>query len=84
VSEDVVVSETREPPAGRAASPTAKGPRGWVSLYALAFALLLGAGAAMGASAIGLLESTRLLWTSTILSSAAILVAVLSVLLPRR
>jgi hypothetical protein len=81
VSEDVRVSEptdTAAPPAG------AKRPRGWVSLYALAFVLLVGAGAAMGASAVGLLASTRLLWTSTILSGAAIIVAVLSVVLPRR
>ena len=59
-------------------------PRGWVSLYALAFVLLLGAGAAMGASAAGFLVSTRLLWISTILSAAAIVLAVLSVVLPRR
>jgi len=59
-------------------------PRGWVSLYTVAFLLLLGAGAAIAASAAGLLESTRLLWTSTVLSGLAILVAIVSVALPRR
>jgi hypothetical protein len=80
VSEDVEVSE----PADDVPHARTKRPRGWVSVYALAFALLLGAGAAMGASAVGLLASTRLLWTSTILSGVAILVAVTSVVLPRR
>jgi branched-subunit amino acid permease len=58
--------------------------RGWVSLYAAAFVLLVGAGAALVASAVGFLASTRLLWVSTGLSAAAIGVAVLGVLLPRR
>jgi hypothetical protein len=55
-----------------------------VSLYAVAFLLLVGAGAAIAASAAGLLESTRLLWTSTALSALAILGAIVSVALPRR
>jgi hypothetical protein len=55
-----------------------------VSVYALAFLLLVGAGAAMTASAVGFLTSTRLLWTSTVLSGLAILVAIVSVVLPRR
>jgi hypothetical protein len=59
-------------------------PRGWVSLYAVAFLLLVGAGAAIATSAAGLLESTRLLWTSTALSGLAIIVAIVSVALPRR
>jgi hypothetical protein len=89
VSEDVEVSEPADTPPGAPATTdalraVAKPPRGWVSLYALAFVLLLGAGAAMGASAVGLLASTRLLWTCTVLSGAAILVAVLSVVLPHR
>ena len=64
--------------------PAPRRPRGWVSLYAVAFLLLVGAGAAIAASAAGLLESTRLLWTSTALSGLAILVAIVSVALPRR
>ena len=58
--------------------------RGWVTLYAVAFVLLVGAGAALVASAVGFLASTRLLWVSTGLSASAIGVAVLGVLLPRR
>jgi xanthine/uracil permease len=58
--------------------------RGWVSLYVVAFVLLVGAGAALVASAVGFLASTRLLWVSTGLSAAAIAAALLGVLLPRR
>jgi len=58
--------------------------RGRVSLYAVAFVLLVGAGAALVASAVGFLASTRLLWVSTGLSAAAIGAALLGVLLPRR
>lgn len=57
---------------------------GWVSVYAMAFLLLVGAGVAIAASAAGLLESTRLLWASTALSGLAIVVAIVSVVLPRR
>jgi len=60
VSEDVPMSNEQRPAPHR--------PRGWVSLYAVAF----------------LLQSTRLLWTSTALSGLAILVAIVSVALPRR
>jgi hypothetical protein len=84
VSEDVEVSEPADNVPHADPGARTKRPRGWVSVYALAFVLLLGAGAAMGASAVGLLASTRLLWASTILSGAAILVAVTSVVLPRR
>jgi hypothetical protein len=59
-------------------------PRGWVGLYAVAFVLLVGAGVAITASAEGLLASTRLLWTSTVLSSLAIVTAIVSVVFPRR
>ena len=76
MSEDVPMSDEPRPAPHR--------PRGWVSLYAVAFLLLLGAGAAIAVSAAGLLESTRLLWTSTALSGLAILVAIVSVALPRR
>jgi hypothetical protein len=58
--------------------------RGWVSLYAIAFLLLVGAGVAFTAWASGLLASTRLQWTSTVLSALAIVVAIASVVLPRR
>lgn len=61
------------------------GPRrGWVGLYAAAFALLVAAGAVFASATFGQLESLRLLWTSAWLSAAAILLALASVLLPRR
>jgi hypothetical protein len=58
--------------------------RGRLWLYAVAFALLVGAGAALIGSAVGFLASTRLLWVSTFLSAAAIAAAILGVMLPRR
>ena len=58
--------------------------RGWVSLYAVAFGLMLGSGIAIGASSLGSLRSFTLLWTSISLSIAAIVVALAAVLLPRR
>jgi hypothetical protein len=59
-------------------------PRGRVSLYAIAFVLMLSAGAALVASARGFLESTRLLWLSTALSGLAIVAAIAGLVLPRR
>ena len=59
-------------------------PRGWVSIYAISFILLLGSGIAFAFAARGLLESTRLMWTSTILSGLAIVLSILTVVLPRR
>jgi hypothetical protein len=58
--------------------------RGWVSLYAVAFVLLVLAGAALVSAALGFLASTRLLWVSAGLSALAIVAAVLGVTLPRR
>jgi hypothetical protein len=55
-----------------------------VSLYAAAFVLLVFAGAALVAAALGFLESTRLLWISVGLSAFAIVTAVVGVTLPRR
>ncbi len=58
--------------------------RGWVSLYAVAFALLLVAGAVFAFAAFGQLESLRLLRVSAWLSVAAIVAAVVSVVIPVR
>jgi len=58
--------------------------RGWVSLYAVAFMLLVGAGVALVASSAGALRSIGLLWLSALLSAAAIVAAVVAVVLPRR
>ncbi|HEY7399680.1 MAG TPA: hypothetical protein VH989_02160 [Actinomycetota bacterium] len=55
-----------------------------MTLYAVAFVLLVGAGAALVASAVGFLASTRLLWVSTALSAAAIATALFGLFRPRR
>jgi uncharacterized membrane protein len=58
--------------------------RGWLSLYAVAFALMLAAGVALAASSLGTLRSIGLLWLSAVLSVLAIALALVSVFLPRR
>lgn len=58
--------------------------RGWVGLYAGAFALMITAGAVLVAASLGRLESIRLLWVSAWLSVAAIAIAFASVLVTRR
>ncbi len=58
--------------------------RGWVSLYAAAFALMLVAGVLFVVASLGRLESLRLLRVSAAFSVAAVVVSVLSVLLPAR
>lgn len=58
--------------------------RGWVSVYAIAFVLMSVAGGLFAASFLGRLESIRLLWASAGVSVAAIAVAAVSVLAPRR
>ena len=58
--------------------------RGWVSLYAAAFVLMLVAAVALMASSLGSLRSIGLLWVSSALSLAAAVLAVVSVLVPRR
>ena len=59
-------------------------PRGSLVLYVVAFVLMLAAGVALVMSAKGLLESTRLLWVSSVLSAGAIVAAVAGLFLPRR
>jgi hypothetical protein len=58
--------------------------RGWVSLYAAAFVLMLLAAVALMASSLGSLRSIGLLWISSALSLAATGLAVASALVPRR
>jgi hypothetical protein len=58
--------------------------RGWISVYAVAFALMVAAGLALVASSLGSLRSIGLLWVSSAFSIAAIAVAFASVLVPRR
>ena len=58
--------------------------RGWISVYAVAFGLMLAAAIALGASSLGSLRSIGLLWISSALSLAAIAAAIASVLAPGR
>lgn len=66
------------------ASGPGRPARGSLALYAVAFALVLVAGAALVISARGFLTSTGLLWASTACSLLAIVAAVLGLWLPRR
>jgi hypothetical protein len=58
--------------------------RGWVSLYALAFVLLLAAVACVALAGRDFLQDLTLLKASAALSVAAIVLAVVSVVLPKR
>ena len=49
------------------------------ALYALAFALLVSSIVALGTAAVGFLESTGLLWLSSLLSALALGAAIASV-----
>src|SRR4029450_6941319 len=71
---------------GASVDAPASGPpgKGWVSLYAAAFALMLVAAIALMASSLGSLRSIGLLWISSALSLLAAGLAVASVLVPRR
>ena len=59
-------------------------PRGWLSLYAVAFGLMIGAGVALALSAREFLASIATLWVSSALSAAAIVVCLVGLWLPRR
>jgi hypothetical protein len=62
----------------------ARAPRGWLSLYVAAFALLLTAGLFAALAARTFLEDLLLLKLSAACSLAAIVTAVLAVVLRRR
>ena len=80
-----VVEDRTVAPSEEHAAETRRGSRrGWVSLYAVAFGLMLAAGIALVASSLGSLRSIGLLWVSASLSTAAIVIAVVGVLVPRR
>jgi hypothetical protein len=82
MTDDVPASTTTsEEPVEATAAPRA---RGWLSLYAIAFALMMVAAAFFAAATIGTLTSLRMLRVSTLLSAIAIVVAILAVVLPRR
>ena len=65
-------------------TPRSTRARGWASLYAVAFLLMLAAAATMGVAARGFLASTTPLWVSTGLSAGSIVLAIASLVLPRR
>jgi hypothetical protein len=62
----------------------AKTPRGWTTLYAVAFVVMLVAGLLLAIAARGFLDNLTLLWLSAGLSLGAIVLAVLALVLPRR
>ena len=62
----------------------AKTPRGWTTLYAVAFVAMLVAGLLLAIAARGFLDNLTLLWLSAGLSLGAIVLAVLALVLPRR
>jgi hypothetical protein len=64
--------------------PAPSHQRGWVSIYLVAFAMLLGAGLVLAIAARGFLASIGLLWLSIALSAGALVLAVVSAVLPPR
>jgi uncharacterized membrane protein len=60
------------------------GPRGWTSLYGAAFVAMIAAGLLLGLAARDFLRENGLLWASIALSVVAVVLAVASVVLPRR
>jgi len=64
--------------------PVVPARRGWVSLYAVAFALMAVAGVILVIASLGSLNSIGLLWVSAGFSAAAVIAAVASVAVPRR
>jgi len=65
-------------------SDEAPPPRGSMAVYAAAFVVMLAAGALLGLAAREFLRETSMLWASIALSASAVVLAVLSVALPRR
>ena len=64
-------------------APTPR-PPGSMVVYAVAFVLMLSAGALLGLAAREFLRETSMLWASIALSTSAVVLSVLSVVLPRR
>jgi hypothetical protein len=65
-------------------SDDAPRPRGSMAVYAVAFVVMLAAGALLGLAAREFLRETSMLWASIVLSGSAVVLSVLSVVLPRR
>jgi hypothetical protein len=79
-----IVEQTERPEASDPTEAEAPRRRGWVSLYAAAFVLVLAAGISISASSLGKFRSIGLLRVSAGLSIAAMVLAVVAVVLPRR
>jgi hypothetical protein len=71
---------------GRPSGSPASGrrPRGWASVYAVAFLLMLAATVTLIVAVKGFLASTTPLWVSAGLSAGSIVASAVSVVLPRR
>ena len=66
-------------------TPEAPGePRGSMAVYGVAFLVMLAAGLLLGLAARELLRENGLLWASIALSACAVVLAVVSLVLPRR
>jgi hypothetical protein len=77
VPEVAEVAETTE-------TPAASRGHGWVSLYLVAFALLLVSGLSVGLAARSFLQSLAPLYLSIALSVVAAILAVMALVLPKR
>ncbi len=69
---------------GDAAGPARTPHRGWLTLYAAAFVMMLVAGALLGIAALDFLAETGLLLVSSATSGLAIVLAIGAVVVPRR
>jgi hypothetical protein len=58
--------------------------RGWLTVYAAAFVVMISAGLLLGIAAREFLQNTAVLWFSTGLSGLAIVLAIVAVAVPRR
>ena len=65
-------------------TPEPSSPRGSMALYGVAFVVMLAGGVLLGLAAREFLTESGLLWASIVLSTGAIVLAVVSLVLPRR
>ena len=64
--------------------PEPSSPRGSMAVYGVAFVVMLAAGVLLGLAAREFLRETGLLWASIALSAGAVVLAVVSLVLPGR
>jgi hypothetical protein len=84
VEEPVTEEVAEEPVAEEPATPPARRMHGWVSLYLVAFVLLLVSGLSVALAARSFLQSLAPLYLSIGLSIFAAILAVVAVVLPKR